>query len=896
MARELTVYSKGGEITARDGDRVDTPSLLMPEDWGDVEGMDERATALTMFANLPDISYSFADWAMGNERCPLDYSAYDVDADTCFYFRGWMGALNSTHFPPQSHASYAWYHDIALGLAAHCVSVDASLDGIDWGDDEETTELVQAVKEECAYEALAFEGVGHHYLQDMWSSGHTWERWGSPKIEDWVSPAAALSADAMLTALAVGSVAGTIHGHESLSGVHDPMCSPHDAVQYLPGPETPVLSDNMVGDYHLAAMTERQAEGLRQCAQGGLDAVLSALSDADSLGMSAQGTGVTPTEATCFAHRAHDQAWATGMLAIGDTLDAQAGAQTIRVLGRLVLSEVADLYGEELPQGGLVQGTRREVVRMGAFAEAAAWRSDKWTTTELAEQVLRTDDGGEEPLTFLGTERNSGYVSTIESGLLQLDPTAGVILGDQTGSDKHEQDADAIRRTFHQAHADYWCRNADTNPDDAESELRRARTTCQAGDTAEAREAGCGVCVELGTRIARIGEDADSWDASRPPLCAAFDDDGPWLYVSPGVEEPRSEAVAAWCRGGKAWAATDDALWRFDASRAAGELGTDAERFADLPGEVRAMAGDANAVYASIGGSLYVVDSGGATAFGGGDCGGAAGLDLDTFDEVLYVACESDDTVVSFDVSGSTPSVIDTMDLIQHNADRPVDVAVSPLGLEVAVASYEYRAQKDGLTVFDVTNGVFGTATRVGARIDSFRFSGGVIVELEGAFHAATYGVDWLDDTWLLSSNFSDLECTTASTGSCYDLNSYFATVSSSGATAEAWTNVWTDGRGRGVERLWDDLGAVAGHTGTTLSIVHKTDDVTSTMDIELGQYGASHVAADRGSKRIFVSYDSGTSTCGVTVIDGTDSDPISWSAEALDDTLGCVRAVVVPQ
>jgi hypothetical protein len=132
--------------------------------------------------------------------------------------------------------------------------------------------------------------------------------------------------------------------------------------------------------------------------------------------------------------------------------------------------------------------------------------------------------------------------------------------------------------------------------------------------------------------------------------------------------------------------------------------------------------------------------------------------------------------------------------------------------------------------------------------------------------------------------------------GSCYDLGGYFATVSSSGPSGEAWANIWTDGRGRGVARLWDGLGAVTGHTGATLSIIHTDDAETPTTEVDLGVYGASQVAVDRGTQRVFVSYDSGTASCGVTVIDATDSEPELWMASALDDTLGCVRVVVVPE
>jgi len=81
-------------------------SVRPVDDWRDVAGMQTRRFDPQMFANLPDVSYSVADWVMGNERCPLDYTDVVTDNEQCYAFKGWMGALNSTHFPPQSFHSW----------------------------------------------------------------------------------------------------------------------------------------------------------------------------------------------------------------------------------------------------------------------------------------------------------------------------------------------------------------------------------------------------------------------------------------------------------------------------------------------------------------------------------------------------------------------------------------------------------------------------------------------------------------------------------------------------------------------------------------------------------------------------------------------------------------------
>jgi len=76
-----------------------------------------RSIALLELAQLPDFSNSLADWAMGNEVCPIagTEGAYaDVHpVEACHMFSGAMGAVNVTHFAPLSRDM--WRHPPASG-------------------------------------------------------------------------------------------------------------------------------------------------------------------------------------------------------------------------------------------------------------------------------------------------------------------------------------------------------------------------------------------------------------------------------------------------------------------------------------------------------------------------------------------------------------------------------------------------------------------------------------------------------------------------------------------------------------------------------------------------------------------------------------------------------------
>ncbi|MCB9779628.1 MAG: hypothetical protein H6742_13775 [Alphaproteobacteria bacterium] len=887
------VYSLGGRST--DG----FTSLLMPDTWAETGAKVSRDIDMSQWANLPDVSWSLAGWALGNERCPLDDSIVEIDPDYCFKFTGWMGALNSTHFPPQSYAAYDWYHQLALATAGRCVELDASLDAleasVEGGLSAETRDLADLARQQCQLEALAFEGVGHHYLQDTWSAGHTWQRWGSPQPEDWVPITGYTSLSPMWTALVVGGISGIIHGHQSFTGLADPMCAPHIDVSYIGGDECPVEDGNMVGDYYVDEMGLYQAEGVRMCTQGGVDAVLGALGDAEALGMTAAGDGVAPTEAACFTHRASDLAWYTGLV---ETffVDGVEEAEALRIIGRAV----PILPGELSEYETALTATREELIRMAIIADAVSLRPGaEDENTELAELRITRDDGDLLDLQFLGTLRNDGYLHRVEDGLRVLDPPPAVLLGEVEGDAKQAEDVDAIRRTFHVGWAAHWCEVFDGDPADSESELGALRDACQAGGTDEENEARCGACAEHAVRMLRPGTGADDWDATDPPLCQAFRDDGHWLYLPiEGGATPRLDAAMDWCQGEQAWALTDDALYRFSPSAEVGEAMDGAEKIVDLFGAPTGLVAAGTRAWFSEDGQLgEALADGTVTYFGAGHCLDPRGLAFDKSFDMLFATCQEDDTVVMFDTTTSPPSLVSTLDLTTADggaAEEPLAVAVSPFGGEIAIATYEIYGDRDGLTQATYDETGFYTPTRYEPIYDVYEYSGGSVSRIEGLFYASASGVAFLDDRVVVSSNFSNLECPGGSSSSCGRLDSYFITVSDSYDLVPTH-NLAVASRTTGVATLWDDKVAVAAYIEGDVHIVSSGSAISVEATVDMGYDRPDSIAGAKNADRVLVGFDDAGSTCGLGVIDASSGSASAWTFLGLDDSMGCVRYVAVP-
>ncbi|MEZ4463031.1 MAG: hypothetical protein R3F43_00575 [bacterium] len=224
-AREVTVFTDGSPIPPAAGEPA-VPDLesLAPVDFADVESQVSRYMQAAQLAELPDMAYSFQDWLTGNETCPLEGA--DPNPVLCHIYAfdyslgirprlslGYIGPVNSTHFSPQAGAMHAHYHQVALALADRCADMARRLGG-----NRAAEPRYAAYLQECDWLALALEGVGQHFLQDVWSSGHMWHRWGGPTLA---------SVDGELVGGIVAAVAGFIHGAKSLVGVaDDPLCYP----------------------------------------------------------------------------------------------------------------------------------------------------------------------------------------------------------------------------------------------------------------------------------------------------------------------------------------------------------------------------------------------------------------------------------------------------------------------------------------------------------------------------------------------------------------------------------------------------------------------------------------------------------------------------------------------
>ncbi len=201
------------------------------------------------FGGMPDYSWTVYDWINKHRYCPpvpagmVDSFLLDrLSDEPCHAFKGWMGVLNANHFGTQAKLTYLKAHATAMSLARRANDMRQRLLQQP-GAYEEYRRFVQ----EAELEALLYEGYAQHYLQDRWSVGHMWERWGSSDLNDLSDPRPEPN-------LVIGSFAGLIHGAQGLTTVPDPMCSPilEDGtvvpMQFSQAAGTPL---DGIGDYRL---------------------------------------------------------------------------------------------------------------------------------------------------------------------------------------------------------------------------------------------------------------------------------------------------------------------------------------------------------------------------------------------------------------------------------------------------------------------------------------------------------------------------------------------------------------------------------------------------------------------------------------------------------------------
>lgn len=225
--------------------------LLVSQSWQPASDLPSstqalRSVSLLELAQLPDISNSLADWVEGNELCPVSGFEGAFSGSTvqnCHDFGSLLGAINSTHFAPLNRQSWQYYHSLAMQRMAQCPKLDALVQpfyshfapivcapGTPITECDPTNHpWYQALhgnateEHECEREAMAYEMVAQHFMQDSWSTGHMWKRWGKANFSQFDFELPEYSGSAEIPAenraprrgaiaLLTAALAGEIHG------------------------------------------------------------------------------------------------------------------------------------------------------------------------------------------------------------------------------------------------------------------------------------------------------------------------------------------------------------------------------------------------------------------------------------------------------------------------------------------------------------------------------------------------------------------------------------------------------------------------------------------------------------------------------------------------------------
>lgn len=531
----FATYSSGAKVAGGPLDSV------APVPFAAANAVSRRSFTVPMLAELPDFAYGLGDWVDGAEGCPVAGSG-TLSPSVCHDFALHMGPLNSTHFLPQSEAMWRHYHALALDRMATCGALDAAL-GAPWAaadldcgldgacpgspawtradaDGTEGDGIPDAVQQ-CELEAFALEAVGQHYLQDSWSSGHMWHRWGGPEVAD---------LGAITPGLAVAMVSGMIHGMKAMApAIDDPLCAPNPDVRYVDdaGAAGTCAGDLFATAWEGDAALSGQHEALMACSATSWREVAAAgPASFGPLGATSLPTRDLAGDA-CFGQRVTNAAMWEGLHIGAEGLftpwvdDALVVWGLIRIVNSKVSGHFPALTSTQ------ERDLRRDLVRVAWRARIAAKASPDGTETAR--------NGSPWPLgDVLGIHPNEAYVDHIPP----------------TSADPVEPWADggagsALVRGFPLAHADQWCEDLDR----ADLDVLQARCSDPSLSAAE-REAACGVCTEVGQWFLRDG--CDGWyDHDREPLChalAADPDAVDYLYLKVGDGETATQAVAAWCQ------------------------------------------------------------------------------------------------------------------------------------------------------------------------------------------------------------------------------------------------------------------------------------------------------------------------------------------------------------
>ena len=510
---ELTIFTNGDEVET---DLGSWPTLK-PVSLQEALKVEVRRKTIAEFAQLPDHGYGLWDWASGFETCPLStLLESDIEATDCHNFKTHMGPVNSNHFPPQAENFFKYYHNLALDRADVCAEMVDQVSSVEGS-------ALNAILQ-CEKQALVLEAIAQHYLQDLWSSGHMWHRWGSTDLNDF---------DTRTQAIVVAGVAGLVHGSEAITNIPDAMCSPDDNVRHvtLRG-ETPLgLGDLYLHELPTRSDVEndysRQYINLLSCTVHSLREVYGRTGRQhgpmeDSIGSSLWTP--RPDWSDCTQQRATNRAMDEGLsLALPLASGVVTTLAANNFIVRFILSAGSYWLGDyPLTEIDLARLTKDLIL----FESQAIFFSED---DPYGTQVARN------PTSLMGVGPNHEY---------QSDPLAPYIdpvfpwPDTTTPQPDAQQRASYLAKTFREAHAADWCQQTTL------TDLETLRSRTQNPDVDH--EVACEACTIAAWHHLRVGSQAD-YDQSREPLCHHLSDQPAYVYEADAGGLDSRSLARKWC-------------------------------------------------------------------------------------------------------------------------------------------------------------------------------------------------------------------------------------------------------------------------------------------------------------------------------------------------------------
>jgi len=511
------LFGRGGSATLDVVDlnasffRVDELLGIAPvgDDPG-TEAEERRIPPPGLFSGLPDYSYGLYDWLNKNTTCPA-FSDGNY-AWRCHEFLGWLGAMNSVHFGTQATDMYAHQHRNAMALARRARDMRMSMTDVEqeaYSDELQEAELL----------ALSYEGYAQHFLQDRWAMGHMWERWDAPDPQQ--------EPGSLPAHLAIGALAGVIHGSEALINDYpfleylltraDSMSSPlagpgntsipmhyrhhRDGVDgdLIPGIGDERFQDALNSTFSLRRYdpsrrnqrlnVQTQMDGLMECAGAGWAEVIRELGPGEDGGFGIYGANIDGS-APDFAIVDQDDCWnmwATNESMMIGLLGENAGRS-------LALIAAADFV---VPDIGPDVGVGPEGVVVGSRAEFVAFAGRLWLygrddpngtqiargeMTSFAQSLGSVFGQGEQlnPNTIFGFQEGGSYQ------LPDYAEPIGLITEGNGGqvavlaeNDARGRDVQTLYGAFTGAQSDYWCEHRDVLEELRAEPTVRNRELCE---------------------------------------------------------------------------------------------------------------------------------------------------------------------------------------------------------------------------------------------------------------------------------------------------------------------------------------------------------------------------------------------------------------------------------